>query len=604
MDKKSILAIILCVVVIMAGSWYSIFKQSQAAEAQQQAEAVQAVVEQSAQEVKNERSGEVKVASSSGSAEPFHFETDLFDITFDPAGASVSSILLKAYTDNGETLDLIFKGEGDHNAFLLYLGDNLEKPVTDVFNYTVGQDRVIFTQTFTDSGTGNKFTVTKTFQFKQGDYMFKVSVDIVSDSPLDFDGYAYTLGFEPQIGPTFTQMKNDNYNYRRFYISSIKSNGKNKKLQAKLTKNRILYEDPFSWVDLTGKYFSVVAMPEVGQFDFIATQSDEAGVPLSSNFFLARNSDGETTIKDEVYYYCGPQLKKYLSTYYVAENNAWGLRGRNLDTVADGASWLGWLETVLKWFLDMFYAVIPNYGVAIILTTVLIKLLTYPLTRKSTESSAKMAMLAPKMEALKERYKDNQEKLNQATMELYKEEGVNPMGGCLPLLIQFPILIAFYGLLNKHFELRGAMFIPGWIPDLSIPDTVLTLGFNIPLLGNQIHLLPILYTISMIYSSKLTSANNNQQSSMKFMTYGLPIIFFFVLYNAPSGLILYWSMQNLLSMLMQVYMNKRMKEGKTTSRLTRQQKKEEEAKVPEAIRRFEEKKRRQALEAKKPAKKK
>ena len=145
--------------------------------------------------------------------------------------------------------------------------------------------------------------------------------------------------------------------------------------------------------------------------------------------------------------------------------------------------------------------------------------------------------------------------------KLYKEEGINPMGSCLPMLIQFPILIAFYGLLNKNIELRGAMFIPGWINDLSIPETIFTLPFNIPFLGNQVHLLPILYTFSMIFSMKITQSSSSvasgQQGMMKFMTYGMPIIFFFILYNAPSGLLLYWSVMNAITIGTQIYVNKK-----------------------------------------------
>ena len=158
------------------------------------------------------------------------------------------------------------------------------------------------------------------------------------------------------------------------------------------------------------------------------------------------------------------------------------------------------------------------------------------------------------------------------------------------MLIQFPILIAMYGLLNKHFELRGAMFIPGWIPDLSVPETIATLGFNIPLLGNEIHLLPILYTASMIFSMKYTQSSQNQgagqgKGMMWFMTYGMPILFFFILYSAPSGLLLYWSAQNALSMIQQFYTNRKMKKNPNALVKADTTAKKE----PEAVRRYQEK---------------
>ncbi len=166
------------------------------------------------------------------------------------------------------------------------------------------------------------------------------------------------------------------------------------------------------------------------------------------------------------------------------------------------------------------------------------------------------------MQEIQQKYKDDPEAQNAAVAKLYKEEGINPMGSCLPLLIQFPIFIGLYGLLNKDFSLRGAMFIPGWINDLSIPETIFTLPFSIPFLGTKIHLLPILYTLSMIFSMKITqsattSSQGNGKGMMWFMTYGMPILFFFILYNAPSGLLVYWSISNVLSIIQQIYTNRK-----------------------------------------------
>ena len=205
---------------------------------------------------------------------------------------------------------------------------------------------------------------------------------------------------------------------------------------------------------------------------------------------------------------------------------------------------------------------IPNYGVAIILLTILIKLLLQPLAKRGMDSTAKMSALTPKINEIKEKYPDDPEAQNAAMAKLYKEEKINPMGSCLPMLIQFPIFIALYGLLNTNFDLRGSMFIPGWIPDLSIPDTIFTLPFSLPFLGSQIHLLPILYCISMIFSMKITQSGSQagaQQGMMAFMTYGMPIIFFFIMYNAPSGLLLYWSTVNVISIGQQIFVNRKKK---------------------------------------------
>ena len=133
------------------------------------------------------------------------------------------------------------------------------------------------------------------------------------------------------------------------------------------------------------------------------------------------------------------------------------------------------------------------------------------------------------------------------------------------------------------------MFIPGWIPDLSVPETIATLGFNLPLLGNEIHLLPILYTVSMIFSMKITQTQSSGAQNggmMKFMTYGMPILFFFILYSAPSGLLLYWSAQNALSMIQQFYTNRKLKKNPNSLDKPKAQ---AEEKVPEAVRKYQEK---------------
>ena len=231
-----------------------------------------------------------------------------------------------------------------------------------------------------------------------------------------------------------------------------------------------------------------------------------------------------------------------MAIYNKASDNGFGLSDLNLEKALDSSSWLGWLESILKWLLSFFYGLIPNYGVAIILLTILIKVILQPFSKKSMESTAKMQSLNPQMEELRAKYKDNPTKLNQEMGELYKKENINPLGGCLPMLFQFPIFIALYGLLNKHFELRGAMFIPGWIEDLSLPEHIINFApLSLPVIGSYIRLLPILYGASMILSFKINQAGTTQQSGMsgKFMMLGMPIMFFFILYNAPSGLLLY-----------------------------------------------------------------
>ena len=169
-----------------------------------------------------------------------------------------------------------------------------------------------------------------------------------------------------------------------------------------------------------------------------------------------------------------------------------------------------------------------------------------------------MQSLAPKVQEIKEKYADNPNKVNQETAALYKKEGVNPLGGCLPMLLQFPFFIAMFGLFNNHFDLRGATFIPGWIDDLSMPESIVNFGdFMLPLLGwNDLRLLPIIFVGTQLITSKITQTpSSGSNSQMKLMTYALPIVFFFILYNMPSGLLVYWIFSNVLTAGQQYYNN-------------------------------------------------
>ena len=164
------------------------------------------------------------------------------------------------------------------------------------------------------------------------------------------------------------------------------------------------------------------------------------------------------------------------------------------------------------------------------------------------------------------KYKNNPEKMNQEMAKLYQETGYNPVSGCLPMLIQLPLLIAMFNLFNNYFEFRGASFIPHWIDDLSVGDSVYTLKVNIPFIGNHIRILPLIYLASQLFYGKITNnggaAPSSTKMQMNLMMYGMPILFFFIFYNAPSGLLLYWTVSNIIQMVQQIVINNLMKKKK------------------------------------------
>ncbi len=579
MDKRTILAVVLSVIIITVGfTIQSVFFMPEVAEASTVTEEVVNPTASDNNSIPTEQlstpSSLVYESGVEGSVVPlgedpkdqdYSIENDVFIATFDTAGAAIKSIKMKNHLDDGIPVEMIFKGSEDQAAFYLYIGNDRQNPVDCTFNMNVIDDYTIeFYRDFSIIGEDGKaseetFTLKKKFVFNQTDYMFEIYISFENSVnkviPLNYDGYAYTLAYEPQIGPEFFEELDGRYTFRRFYTYQD-----GKKDQAKLKNNEYITNDFISWASLTGKYFTVIGVPDSTPYTVTLTENTVEGIPLGSQMYFSRPVIRSSANTDVFRFYVGPILSSNLSIYNDAEDNGFGLSDLQLEKAVDSSSWLGWLETALKWLLSFFYNLIPNYGVAIILLTILIKVVLYPFTKKSYESTAKMSALSPQIAELKEKYKDNPNKLNAETADLYKREKINPMGGCLPMLFQFPVFIALYGLLNKHFELRGAIFIPGWITDLSLPESIFTLPFSIPFIGDAIRLLPMLYVASMIFSmrqSQSATANNAQSQSMnKMMIYFMPIMFFFVLYNAPSGLILYWFVMNLITILQQKITNR------------------------------------------------
>jgi YidC/Oxa1 family membrane protein insertase len=212
-----------------------------------------------------------------------------------------------------------------------------------------------------------------------------------------------------------------------------------------------------------------------------------------------------------------------------------------------GIRWIRPLSSLVLWFMNWMNQFIPNYGIIIIIFSVLTKLLFYPLTQKQTESMKKMQEIQPKLKALQEKYKKDKEKLNQATMQMYKEEGVNPLAGCLPLVVQMPVFFALYQGLSHTISLRMQPFF-GWINDLSQPDALFQLPFDLPFLGSDFNVLPILMALAMYVQGKVapTTAGGGQMAAMTTM---MPLFMVFIFYNMPSGLVLYW----LVNTILQVY---------------------------------------------------
>jgi YidC/Oxa1 family membrane protein insertase len=236
--------------------------------------------------------------------------------------------------------------------------------------------------------------------------------------------------------------------------------------------------------------------------------------------------------------------------------------GNNLDALVDFGGFFGLkfivrpiAEFVLLPLFNFIHLFIPNYGFVIVVFSIIIKIVVYPLTKKSYQSMKRMQLLQPKISELKEKYKDEQQKISKETMNLYRKYGVNPAGGCWPMLLQMPIFVALWGLFQTAIELRQQPFI-WWIQDLSRPDVIYDLGFKLPMFGIQeISGLAVLMGITTFIQQKMTMKDPKQQA----MVYVMPVFLTILFMTFPSGLNLYYFLFNLLSIAQQQYINHRHK---------------------------------------------
>ena len=492
----------------------------------------------------------------------YFIETDLLSVILTSAGGDIVSYQLKEHMDKGEPVEMILNGDAGSQAFAIAFGNYNDlaakrvKPVERNFHARQISNLIIeFYQDLEVPG-GGIFTLTKRYEFKPNEYMFELTVTLNGGNSInsfDFGGAAYTLIYGPQIGPKFERL-DQRYEYRRY----LTYKGKLKTERVNEREPTVIGTNP-SWGAIAGKYFTLIAVPYANQYELVFSSQAESGLPSASRLFISRPAAGSSRIEDKYHFYLGPKNQENLMIYERGDND-FRLRETGLFEVADNKGFLAPLEKILKWFLQLFYKIIPNYGVAIILLTILVKLILFPLTKKGSESTLRMQALSPKIKEIQAKYKDNPQKMNAEMAEFYKKEGYNPLSGCLPMLLQMPIFFAMYNLFNNHFDLRGAMFIPGWIPDLSLPESIYNFpdNFRLPLLGwTALRLLPFLYVGSQLIYGKVTQTPDQQgNSQMKIMLYAMPVIFFFVLYDVPSGLLIYWIMSNLLTMVQQVTINK------------------------------------------------
>ncbi len=298
------------------------------------------------------------------------------------------------------------------------------------------------------------------------------------------------------------------------------------------------------WVGIVDRYFMSALIP---------AEAVQGRMQISS---AASNTVTNALVLGEVDIPGGQNQTFAFKGFYGPKNNN-QLRAYGYNLVkAINFGWFDFLAKPALWFMNMIYSVIPNYGIAIILLTVMTKIILWPLGNKSYKSMNEMKRMQPLMTEIREKYKDDKKKMNEEMMGLYRTCKISPMGGCLPMLGQLPVFLALYNMLYGAIELRHAPFF-GWITDLSSPDRLFNFGFSIPFMEPPygIPVLTVIMGATMFLQQKM-SPPPGDPAQAKIMLF-LPLIFTFIFINFPAGLVLYWLVNNILSIAQQYYIQKK-----------------------------------------------
>ena len=388
-----------------------------------------------------------------------------------------------------------------------------------------------------DGKNADGLMVKKEFIFTKGSYLIDINYKIVNNGTADWKGYFNTqlLRSSPKedkssmfhIG-TYTGASYSNPGTHRFQKVSFSD----------MTKNNLDVDAKGGWIAMQQHYFLSAWVPNSNsenKFYTRAVNGDYTIGAVSQPIALKPSEQKEIGAK----LYIGPEITSVLKNI-----------APSLDLTVDyGILWF--VSSLLFSLMKAIYNIVGNWGWSIVLVTVLIKLAFYRLSATSYKSMAGMRKLQPKLQALRERYGDDKAKISQATMELYRQEKVNPLGGCLPIVIQIPVFIALYWVLLESVELRQAPFI-FWIKDLASADPY--------------HILPLIMGATMLVQQKLNPAPPDPVQAKVMMF--LPILFTGLFWNFPSGLVLYWIVNNTLSILQQWYITRKYSDEKTTKKIT------------------------------------
>jgi YidC/Oxa1 family membrane protein insertase len=528
MEKKTLIALFLTIVVLFFFQMYFSPKEQPTPPKEQSAKTETAGKETPPKAEKGSPQLPLKAAAQPAvekkATKDISVETPLFTVVFTDLGGGIKHVILKKYTET-------VKGpEGkeivqDIKPYLyiprISVTGNNQAVVYDRNNFVPNRESLVVRdkpETLVFSGVaddGRK--IKKSYTFHPDTYTMDMTVE--TDVPA---GEKLSLDFA-----VITDKNPSSYNFKGPFFY----NGKKLEQIEKLEKPVDVTKD-YGYVGFDEGYFAFIWIPQPGAVPPATVLKADTGIPV------LRLAAAGGKVSGRLFF--GPKQTQVL---------------KSLNVKAEKIIDYGWFDIIAKpliMVLDFFYKFLHNYGIAIILLTILIKIVFYPLSIKSFKSMKEMQKMQPQIAKLKEKHKNDKQKLNQEMMEMYRKKGVNPMGGCLPMVIQIPVFFALYRALSSAIELRHAPFM-FWINDLSAPEDLYTfnvMGYEVP-----IRILPLIMGGTQLIQQKMTptSVDPMQEKMMLIM----PIVFTFLFWGFSSGLVLYWLVNNVISIAQQYYFNKK-----------------------------------------------
>lgn len=548
MDKKTIIAVIICVLILVF--WSQIARQlgliEEAPLPQQTTQTTDTlpILDTTPQQTQPltssatvaNQEAPVEIAHPTDSFVPERLltvTTPLYKLTFSNYGGGLKNIKLREYTYNGK---------GD-----VIMADSPDNIVPDI--ETAGgsykANRLIFEFRQADFGLlsgGEPKKIEFVHENSQGGRIIKSYTINPDKYDIGFDltiESIETFGFERSyhlvwgITPPPTE-KNIQSDYDNFKVVAMMDDFQD---FDDFDNGRMNEQIPgyTTWAGLRTKYFAGIMIPRTREGNGILARGTKQKVDMDGTLVDARvlsaaiemPISNRGTVSDSYTLYIGPIKYSILKDYNIS---------------LEELSSLGWIiikpfSIAIIWLLPKIYSMIPNYGIVVVIFAFLIKLITYPLSRKQNLAMARMKDLQPKMEAIKEKFKNDPQRMNKEVMKMYKEAGANPLSGCLPMLPQMPLFFALFTVFRTTIQFRGASFA-GWITDLSTPDPY--------------YILPIIMVVVMFIQQKLTMTDPKN----KLLVYAMPLFFGWISINFPAGLVLYWTAFSLISFLETIFIRR------------------------------------------------